>query len=185
MQSALDYMIMTFIDDNLVEDLQTSIPEEDITRANIVRAGPLQADPTVPKVSVMSYPNDRADPEGWVHEVVPGGTPNQATKDPPSYQIGGGEMWYRHFTVEISMFFPPTIQGREESLNLATIVLARAERTLQLLNMGLGPDDFGHLAVDLRVMKSNLQVGGGPDGPTLKVYRGKIWYRVLTEKEGH
>ena len=177
--NSLTYMLIQHINNNLEQDMQTNIPVNDPTRANLVRPGLLQDDPTIARINVLTYANDPDDELGWLHGVIPGGTPNQTTQDPPSYQIGGGEMWYRRFKTMIEVFPSPKVD-RQGALQLASVVLARAERTLTLLDMNIGTDDFGESAIDLRVMKSGLIFGGG-EGQFIHICN--IWYQILTEKE--
>src|SRR5258706_1968766 len=180
MSVAIDYMILKYLDDILLNTLQSEISQSDPTRAGLVRVGPLQDDPTRLRVNILTYNKEREDPEGWQHIDIQEGSPTHTKVDPSTSEIGGGELWYRRFTVELEIFFPPSIPDREESLRLATIILARAERTIQVSSAALGPDDFGQICLLARVMKSNLTAAGGPG---TEIYHVKLWVQALTEKE--
>lgn len=174
-------MIIKYLDDILLEALQTEVSTIDPTYAKLVRVGPLQDDPTKNRVNILTYTNDRDDPEGWRNEAIKNPQdPTHTNVDPTGLEIGGGQFWYRRFTVELEIFFPPTIPAREPSLELALVILARAERTIQTKSLGLGPDDFGQECIFQRVMKSNMAAAGGPG---TEIYHGKIWIETLCEKE--
>jgi hypothetical protein len=162
----------------LQDDLRDHVDVEDETRAGLVREGLLQDDPTRYKVTVMVHINDPDDETGWRHEVLDGQADGKSF-DPPGYMIGGGQIWNRRFTLELEMFFKARVK-RPEALDLASVVLSRAEMSLQRAPINVGVDDFGEIPTQLRVNKSHLSQGGS-DGSF--IYHGKVWFTVMTEKE--
>lgn len=170
-------MVIESVNNHLTEILQDDVDTTDSTRAGLVRPGLLQDDPTRFKVIAMTFPNDPDADGQWRSEiVVPNG--NGADYNPPPYELGGGEMWYRRFTVQLEMFFGARID-RDTSRQLATVILSRAERSIALAPVALGSDDFGEQGIQTRVMSSTLSQGGG-DGQF--IWYGKVWFQVLTGK---
>lgn len=174
MTKSLVNMVIESVNTYLTEVLQTNIDTDDATRAGLVRPGLLQDDPTRPKVSVLTFPNDPSVEGGWRNEiVVPNG--NGADYNPPPYELGGGEMWYYRFTTELDLFWRPKVK-RDEARVLASIVLSRASRAISLAPIASGEDDFGETPIQLRLMKSELVQGGG-EGQF--IFYGKLFWQCL------
>jgi len=177
MTDAIINMIIESVNDHLTELLQDDVDTSDSTRAGLVRPGLLQDDPTRFKVSVMTFPNDPDADGQWRHEIVVPNA-NGAEHNPPPYELGGGEMWYRRFTVQLEMFFSTRIT-RDNARQLAAVIISRAERSVALAPVALGIDEFGEEPLQTRVMSSTLTQGGG-EGQF--IWYGKIWFQVLTGK---
>lgn len=170
-------MIAETVDAALLSEMQTLINSNDETRAGLVRVGKLQQNPVIPVVSILTQANDPDSPDLWPHEIVK--APPTSESIIPAYQIGGGEMWWRRFTTEIQQFWK-TDTDRETALKYSSVVLSRAEKTISTTLLGL-IDDFGEGAGSVNVIRSKNIEGGGP--PRNFIYRGRIWWQVLTEKD--
>jgi hypothetical protein len=178
MTTSIFGLIVDSINTQLEAELRDKIPDNDPTKAGLVRPGLLQDDPTVFRISVLTFENDPVEPNSWPHEIV-SDNPDRP-HNPPPYQIGGlVEMWWRRFKVELKMFFPSAVD-RQTSRLYGGIVLARAERALSQTPLPMMADDFGEGAIQVRCMKSTLVQGGG-EGQF--IYDGYIWCQVLTEKD--
>lgn len=164
--------IMETARSNLSKYLSEDVPDSDPLKAKLVRIGLLQDDPTRYKVSVLVQPNDQDEDNAWLHEIAP--------KDvAPPYQIGGGEMWLRRFTVNLNLFWGSKVD-REQATQYGSALLSRAESVLTNISLlSFGKDDYGEYPLDLRVKKSKLALGGG-EGQFISY--GKIYFEVLTEK---
>jgi hypothetical protein len=172
-------LLLSAVNDYLTEIMQNELDESDPTRAGMVRPGLLQDDPTKDKVNILSFPNDpdAADSSSWRNEIV-ADKANGGEVNPPPYEIGGGEMWYRRFTTQLELFFRTKVK-RDEAREYASIILSRAELAIARASIWVGTDDFGEEPLQLRVMASSLSQGGG-DGQF--IWHGKIWWQVLTGK---
>lgn len=169
-------LIITRVSDYLNLNLKETVDTGDDAQAGLVKAGLLQDDPTRYRVNVTVHPNDPDAEFGWRDEVS-SGKPSGDNAEPPGYEIGGGELWYRRFTVMIEMFFRNRVKTNEEALELASIIRSRAEYYLRHLPLSGWSDDFGEFALDLYVKASHLAQGGG-EGQ--RIYHAKIWLAVLT-----
>lgn len=161
----------------LTERLQDDVAVDDPTRAGLVRPGLLQDDPTRFHVSVLTFPNDPDSDNSWKHEIVVDNA-NGQQYNPPPYELGGGEMWYRRFTTSLELFYRTSVK-REQARELSNVILSRAELAIAQFPVANEVDDFGELALQVRVMSSLIDQGGG-DGQA--IWHGKIWWQVLTGK---
>lgn len=160
--------------------MRTALDANDETRAGVVKIGLLQDDPTrsVTGVSITTHLHDPDDDSGWRHAVVSGPGSTLGT-NPPPYEIGGGEMWYRRYTTMLTQFFKSNVTATR-SRELASIILSRAETAIKRMSLPQEQDDFGEVALQVLIHSSvNVQSGG----PGAYIYHGKIWFQVLTEKE--
>lgn len=177
MTLAISNIIIDNVNTYLTTVLQDEVDVNDDTRAGLVRPGLLQDDPTRYKVSVLTFPNDPDSETSWMNEIVATNA-NGADMNPPPYEIGGGEMWYRRFTTQLELFYRTKVK-RDESRELSGVVLARAELAIAQQPLNLPSDDFGEEAIQVRVMKSSIAQGGG-EGQF--IWHCKIWWQVLTGK---
>lgn len=175
MTNSLVNMVIESVNSHLTDVLQDHVELDDPTRAGLVRGGLLQDDPTIPKVSILTFPNDSDQEDKWLNEIVVRNG-NSADYNPPPYEIGGGEMWYYRFTTALEMFFLPKV-NRDNSRVYSSIVLSRAKRAIAQAPIGLlGTDDFGETPIQMYTVASRLTQGGG-EGEF--IWHAKIWWQVL------
>lgn len=161
----------------LVTDLQTALDPTDPTLAAVVRYGKLQDDPTQGTgINVLAHVGDPYD-EGWFHSVT--AAKELTSYAVPSYEIGGGEMWWRRLTIQLSMFYISREVDRDTAMEYSYVVLSRAEKSLSELVVGDLVDTFGERAIKLFVVRSRLREGGGPGA---HIYKGFLGFQVLTSK---
>lgn len=170
-------LIIDAVNDNLVKELRTLVSEDDPSRAGLVRAGQLQDNPLKFGISVLTFTNDKDDPKTWPHAVT-SGTGEKLVSNPFSYEIGGGEFWYRRFSTQILQFWPPNT-SRELSRRYAGNVLARAEYAIKTTPLGIGPDDLGEAPIQIYLASSFNKEGGGG---SQFIWRGDIYWQCLTER---
>jgi hypothetical protein len=174
----------------LTAGCKTAVDESDDSRAFLVRAGRLQADPTTNVVSILIHPNDPEDPDGWKHAII---TENPTAMQNPwgeaafrvpmgMYEIGGGEHWWRRFTIELQMFWMNKALTRSEALALSHLVLGRAEEAIKegINTFGACQDEWGERPWGVFVKSSRCLERGGPD--TDWIWNGRIWVQFGTEK---
>jgi len=188
---ALDTDIVSEIVDALVTDLQaaciTNVEEDDPTRAGLVRAGRLQANPQTNITSILVHPNYPPQPETWIHEEVDrirqgAGSGYYETYGAPlvggTDEIGGGRFWHRRGTVELSIFFTQQNYDRDTAKDYANIIRRRVEHTINTATTPLGlQDSFGEVCQQVYSKKSWLLEGGG-SGKYL--WRGWVFWEAMT-----
>lgn len=174
----------------LLKECQTDVDPSDDSRAYLVRAGRLQANPVTNVVSILIHPNDPNDPDGWRHEIV---SENPTTMQNPwggaafrvplgLYEVGGGEHWWRRFTVELTMYWMHKGLNRSTALELSHRVLGRAESAIKEGRATFGPlkDDWNEQPWGWYVRRSRCVERGGPD--VAWIWDGKLWVEFGTEK---
>jgi len=175
-----DTSVLNLVIDKVNDDLEVALIEKvertDDTRAGLVRTGLLQDDPTIYKVSVLSYSNDVDREDRWKHGVA--NYDIASASNPPGYEIGGGGMWFRRFTTKIEMYWKSSFNRQKARLN-ANVVLSRAEHTIKQVNMNGLADTFGEYATAIYVRNSELYEAGGQGQ---FITHAKIWWEVLTYK---
>ncbi len=176
MDTSIVNLIIDQANEHLIADLQTNVPASDPTRAVLIRPGLLQDNPLAFNVIVLTYANDPDDPNGWRHSI----SQNQGVgfQNPPSFETGGGQLWYRRFTTTLELYWP-TNYDRQLARQYANVILSRTENsfwTRQFQNLF---DTFGEAALQTYVINSHLSDAGGPGQ---FIQHCKIWWQVLTAK---
>lgn len=178
MATSLHNTLLDAVVARLVDVCITQIDSEDDTRAGVAREGPLQQDPTSGRINLLVYPGD-PDDDDWVDSLrtyyvnadmgVPAGM--------PTFEIGGGAMYWRVYTVEFSIFLAG--DSFDEARTTAHVVKSRVEQALRTMSLPSGYDDFNEIAVGPRVIQTSQMLPGG--GPGNYNWRGKIHYAIGTE----
>jgi hypothetical protein len=151
-------------------------------RPTLIRSGLLQQDPTKARIYLLITPGDQEDLQNspkWAD------TPTGDQKEPgwgiPSNMVGGGQFWWRRFTVEIGLYLNRSKEDRSEAESVASSLLSR---TIQACRdnqyPGIGPDSYGELPIEWHVSKSVTVESGGPPGSF--IWRHKLYIAVLTER---
>ena len=128
----------TSITSNIVEGLETMLNEElidnvsDDAKVGLIRAGLLQADPTIKKINILIHPGG----EDWPDML----NTNKEGPDMfgPTYTIGGefgSSFWRRRFRIQLDMFFTRE-SDRENARKKAQLVVARAHSALVKWDIG-------------------------------------------------
>ena len=183
-------LLVDAIEDLLVTACQLDISGDDDSKALLVRAGRLQQDPTKNVVNILVHPNDPDAPDDWRHEIRKMDQvtlQNPWSRDVPAsavgmYEIGGGEHWWRRFTVELKMFFGTKNEDRATCRELAHRVLGRAEEALKegMSTFGAQLGDWDEQCVQVYVTSSRCVERGGPTKDW--IWDGKIWVQFHTAK---
>jgi hypothetical protein len=163
-------ILMTGTADLLELMLDTNISDD--AKANVVRPGRLQEDPTENIISVTIHPGmDR-----WHDEI------NKEDEGPllhlSTYTIGGQDQyWWRRFIVKFDAFF--TGGTRDESRRKMQLVFQRANHALITWDVAAetAKDDYGESAQYIQVRDEWMREGGGEGDFN---WRGEIFFEVLT-----
>ncbi len=166
------------IADYLVEVMQTLVDQDDPTNARMVRKGNLQDSPLKAFMNVLVQFNDPQDEKGWPHAILNHEIARSiGLINIQPYELGGGEMWLRRYTLELEEFMQPGT-GREDAERLAGIILSRAEHALKQAPLP-ATDDFNETPLQVFLSTStNIESGG----PGQFIFHGRIKFSVLTEK---
>ena len=169
-------MLLDRINDHLTTTLQTLVPEDDPIRANEVKIGRFQDSPTDYTVWVAIINGDPDDPEKKDGITSLGGNDDIAF-NPYAREIGGGESWYRHGVAQFGCYFigKSEIEARELSFEVA----GRICKYLATVPVTDLTDNFGEQAIKLFAYGQTIFEGGGPGS---YIWRGKVWWRCLTER---
>lgn len=158
-ETSIVNILMQAIVDKLTSDL-IFVPDPDISAeaeavAGLVRAGKLQADPTIAGINILVHPAS----EEWPNELY-------KTSQGVTYEIGGpipAFQWSAKFYIELKLFFNQELERTTAQIK-AQVVLSRAHRAIMRMNAtmrDLPKDDFGGKAITVEVVDSFLREGGG------------------------
>jgi hypothetical protein len=188
-----DTDIVSEIIDALVVDLtavcQTALAEDDPTRAGLVRAGRLQANPQTNVTSLLVHPHYPVAPEDWIHEEV-----REINRTHADYyeqygspiiggnqEIGGGSYWQRRGTVELEIFFTQKAYDRSTARDYANTIRRRVEYAINTATTPVGiQDTYGEFCQRVRAKKSWVLEGGGS---SKFLWRGWVFWEALTYAE--
>lgn len=177
-QTSIGNLLINRAIERLIADLQTLVDESDVTRANTVRHGFLQDDPTTGTgITVMVYSNDPTAPGAWEHSVTGIGQDMNVGNSKYSYDVWGNELWYYRFSCFMKMFYKQTL-SREKSVEYTHLILSRAQVALKnMLNpTSVEQDSFGNCALNVFPVRSEVTLTGGPGQ---FIGNAKIFFQVL------
>lgn len=183
-------MLIEAVTDLLLTACQLDVSTDDPSYATVVRAGRLQDDPTVNVVSILVHPNDPEEPRTWMNEIVGddlkviqnpwGGDPYRMPQH--GYEIGGGEQWWRRFTVQLTMFWMNKSLTRTQARDYSFLVLGRAEEAIKegASTFGVLQDAWGEQVWGWYVRRTHMLERGGPDVDW--IWNGRLWLEFGTDK---
>ena len=150
--------------------------------AHEIRQGLLQENPVPNRITILVNPNDPDDISSvptWSDSPV--GEGDSSGWKITAYEIGGGERWWRKFSIDIYVYLMRSQEDRSNARRIGENVIARANKAINE-NSGIGiVDAFGETAIMMLVSKVVPYEGGGP--PRSFIWHGKLLVRVLTEKD--
>jgi hypothetical protein len=177
--------IVTLLTDAIIADLTDALNQPDNSGSTLVRLGPLQEDPENYKNPILVYENDPLQPDSWPHEQYREPLPNSPFTTrlfPGNFEIGGTELYYRRFLIELNLYLTRKGLNRSEAKATIDLVHGRCVNALRMSTRipGLADEFKERVAMPPRngVVKSRMLLKGGP--PTDWIGDGKIWFQVLT-----
>ncbi len=178
----------------LTQKMQAEVLESDPSYVNVLRIGLLQKDTNKGNgVNVVCQIGDPED-KSWIGTVVnyrnstPYGlrSPLRGSNAWEAFEIGGGGLYVRRFSIYLSCFFLGQELERAAAETAAHVVLGRAENWLLYANtnndaglLGL-VDEWNETVVQIIVASSYMREGGGVKK---HIHRGRIQYEVMTSRE--
>lgn len=178
-------MIIDKIIDYAVEILQEAlidgIPTDDLARAGVVMAGPLQGTPD-PDAAVISVTLHENDPDVFYGGVGSSSVP--WTDEVYEIECGGTVTWRRRFTVKARCLFVNTGYDLPTSRQITSTLRSRIETALLRASWRSLIDDETEEYVSRGVFSESikgeqLQSGGPPDAYDFHI---KIRFELLTTR---
>lgn len=165
--------LSTALADRLEAKLLTDVSDE--TKADLVRQGRLQDDPTLTPITILVHPGD----DTWPTDIYDQRAYSGIVL-PSAYEMDGTANHYlRAFVIELSVFLEG-VSNRQSARATALTVLSRAEHAIFTMSVPSTRDDFGELASMVQIAESYMREGGGED---VSIWRGAILVEFLTEQE--
>jgi hypothetical protein len=170
-------LILDRFNETLTRALITDIPTDDLTRANIVKIGRFQDDPTRYPISVAISPGDPEDPN-YRDGIVTLEQMHDIGFEVPAREIGGGSYWWRRGVLRLQCHFVLARHSEIDALTYAHSVLGRIEYTMDNTYLADLTDEFGEHAIVPFTYGNTFFESGGP--PADYIWRGKVLWSVLT-----
>lgn len=175
-------MIVPMICDGIKSHLETAlvenIPEDNPTRAVLVKVGKFQENPLNINVSVSIAPGDYEDPDYIDGRVDNPKFDNLKISNLLVSEIGGGEYWWRRGSIRVQCFFVRQRYEEEVAMRYAYDFLGRLQANVRDAPLGLLVDDYGERTKPPVYVESHSFFESG--GKNKFIWRGKLLWRVLT-----
>jgi hypothetical protein len=164
----------------ITERLQSDVPDDDVTRADVVKLGLLNESKTGKNIQIGINSGDHDKPEELDGIVTLRGLPKLGIHL-PEREIGGGQTWMRRGTCAIECFFIRERLEEAEAFQRAYEVLGRLTQAIEETPINELPvDSFGERAISIHCYASSYFESGGP--PKSYVFRGKAHWAIFTSK---
>lgn len=171
-------MILDEMVDHLKATMQTAVTDE--TKALTVKKGLLQVDKLQQMLLIGVSAGDHEDPNKEDGIIDLEKMPDIAMSF-PAREIGGGEVWIRHFTTRLEIYMILNPKGEKDAHALAYEVLGRLESNIKNLNLSGLVDDYGEIPYGHPFLYANTFFeSGGP--PNTYIFRGNVKWQVFTER---
>jgi hypothetical protein len=158
--------------------LVQNIPEDNPTRAVLVKVGKFQENPLDVNVSIAISPGDFEDPEYVDGRVDNPKFDGLKIANLMVSEIGGGEYWWRRGSIRVQCFFVRQRYDEDVAMRYAYDFLGRLQKKTAEAPLGLLVDDYGERAKPPVYVESHSFFESGGKGKF--IWRGKLLWRVLT-----
>lgn len=164
---------------NATAKLITLYPESDLARADVVKKGLFQDNPTRKNIYVAFQGGDHEDPK-YKDGIVSIEDMDNVNYDVPAREVGGGVMWWRRGVAQIGVYNIIERKNEVEAHEIAYTFLGRVVEAIETTPLPVSADAFGEKAIQIIVSSSSFFQSGGP--PASFIFRGKVYWQVLTER---
>lgn len=175
-------MIVPLILYRLKEHLETAlvieVPEENPTRAVLVKVGRFQDNPLDMNVSVSVSGGDYEDPSYMDGRIDHQDLDEIEIRNLPVGEVGGGIYWWRRGTMDFKTFFVRQRYEEETALQYAYDFYGRLLNAVAEVSVNDLVDDYGEKAVGKPYIEGATFFESG--GNKQFIWRGKLKWRVLT-----
>lgn len=176
--SGIHSAILEKVQEELQEAMIDQLEPADLTRAGVVKLGPLQGDPDPDeaRISVTLHEND---PDKFISGSVTGMSSDWSDQV-LFVEIGGATTWRRKFTVKCRCLLDESQEDLLTAREIASAVRQRLETTLAHINFnGLSVDtEYVSRGIISRNLHGEMLQSGGP--PDSYDYFIKFRFDVLT-----
>jgi len=174
-------LLLLKMKEHFITKLQTDIPTNDITRADIVKLGLLFDNKTKKNIQIGVNAGDHDTPEE-IDGIVTLEKLPKIGMEYPSREIGGGQIWMRRGTVKIECFFIRERLTEDEAFLKAMAVMGRLTKAIDTTPIYQIPrDDFGERPISIHCYASTYFESGGP--PSSYIFRGKALWAAFTDRQ--
>lgn len=173
-------MLLMAMKDQLTLRLQSEIPDDDPTKADVVKLGLLFENKTKKNIQIGINSGDHDLPDELDGIASMKKLPEIGISY-PTREIGGGQTWMRRGVVKFECFFIRERLGEEAAFQRAYEVLGRLTQAIEETPINTIPkDSFGERIVSIHCYASTCYESGGP--PANYLFRGKAYWAIYTEK---
>lgn len=171
-------MILYAFKDYLEGALVADVPEDNPTRALLVKVGRFNENPLEKSVSVAISGGDYEDPTYMDGRIDNPKMDSLKIDGLPVSEIGGGCYWWRRGSINYQAFFVRARLKEEVALQYAYDFQGRLLKSVELVPIHGLIDDYGERAyAPVRVEGVTFFESGGNNQ---YIWRGKLLFRVLT-----
>lgn len=173
-------MLLNKMKDHLTTRMQSEIPDDDVTQADIVKIGLLTDSKTRKNIQIGIQAGDHELPDELDGIVTLDKLPDIGMTY-PAREIGGGQIWMRRGVARIECFFIVERLSEEVAFQKAYEVMGRLTQAIEETPLTEIPkDSFGERAISIHCYASSFFQTGGP--PSSYIFRGKALWAAFTEK---
>jgi len=172
-------MLLEAMQSDIVATMQTDIPADEPTRADIVKIGRWQDDPKRNNVYVAISGGDPED-VNYRDGILTLESMHNIGFTMPAREVGGGQAWWRRGIIQVGCYWIRERFEETVAVERAYEVLGRLSSIIESIRVGNLEDDFGEHAVKLFLYGNTFFESGGP--PKSYIFRGKLLWACLTER---
>ncbi|MGC9423770.1 hypothetical protein [Vibrio sp.] len=171
-------LIMMATRDYLEVALQDEIPDNDPTKAVVVKVGRFQDNPVQKNVLVAISGGDYEDPSYLDARADHQSLDQIGLKNLPIGEIGGGTYWWRRFSIDFRTFFVKQRLEEDIAMKYAYEFYGRLLKAVETCTLRL-TDSYGEMTNNIPpfIEGASFFESGGPKQ---YIWRGKLLWRVLT-----
>jgi hypothetical protein len=171
-------MILYKIRDSLVVALIDNVPDDNPTKAQLVKVGRMQENPLSKNVAVAISHGDFEDPTYKDARIDHSELDQFRVRNLPVGEIGGGIYWWRRGTINVNVFFVRQRFEEEIAVQYAYDFYGRLQRAVEAVSLAGLVDDYGERCAGHPYVEASTFFESG--GAKQFVFRGKLYWRALT-----
>jgi len=171
-------MVIDAIVANLTETMQSNVDKTDVTYADVVKKGLLQANKTKKNIQVGVTGGDHEEPNYLDGIVDLDSMPNIAIKF-AAREVGGGQLWWRRGVAKLEAFFVKEKLAEDLAFEAGYETLGRLMSSIEETSVAQLVDTYDERAIKIYCIGNTFfESGGGSQF----IFRGKILWQCLTER---